>query len=118
MTNDTDSIKKLMEKEVTLSHAKLGEALSLAYMQGAASALAVCELEACDIDDRESFIAAVLRASKLFSESEESEDTRVLRVMFAFLDFQEAIAEAKDKAERQQIRDEFKAKAWLPDGKI
>ena len=112
MANDTN-IEKFMAKELTLSGEKFGEGLALAYMSGAACACALFELGKFDAEDRDAFIDTVFRTSKSYSESEDSQETRVLRMMFAYLDHMEAQAEENNEAERRQFRAEFTEKGWV-----
>ena len=113
MEHDTDA-EGILAEEVTFPFAKIGEALSMAYMAGAASACAFCELGGHDPEDRDGSFDAILHASRVYSEQENDQDAIVLRMMFTYIDCQDAIAEEKDEADRQKIRDEFAAKGWLP----
>ena len=113
------SAEEILAKETTFPLSKIGEALKIAYMSGAASACAYFELGGYDPEDRDGSFDAILAASRSYSEKEDDQDAKVLRMMFTYIDCQEAIAEEKDEKQRQQIRDEFAAKGWLPkDGSI
>ena len=108
------SAEEILATEKTFPLSKIGEALRIAYASGAAAACALFEMGGYDPEDRDGSFDVLVQASKRYSEQEDDQDAMVLRMMFAYMDCEDAIAKEKEQAERQKIRDEFASKGWGP----